>query len=207
MTNEIAVMKENVEGLLWHEIRHVSGICSGLNWVKAAIDAGYKFTTGGVTMCGFSLLEEKLPEGYTKEKILSEFHGVFPPDLKDRIHTWRTSDGKNWFKHNPEGDLVILSSDGVIKALYELHNEDTSVKEDSFNQNDVDAYIRLMEKSLSYSEDGKVNLLYVGLSRGAEIEKEVFKRWLKEIQPYTDSGKAQWETLPEIYDAYIAMEN
>ncbi len=206
ITDEIKIMKKNTEALLGHQVRHVSGICSGLDWVKAAIDAGYKFTTGGVTMCGFSLLEENLPKGYTKKKILSEFHGVFPPNLEDRIHPWRTSDGKNWLEHDPGGQLVILSSDGVIKALYELHNGDPDAKEDAFNQNDIDTYISLLEESLNYSEADKVNLLYVGLSIGGEIEKEVFEKWLEEIQPYINSGKAKWKTLPEIYDAYIAME-
>ncbi|MFO7929365.1 MAG: hypothetical protein R6U35_06840, partial [Candidatus Humimicrobiaceae bacterium] len=101
ITDEIKIMKEDTEALLGHKVRHVSVIRSGLDRVKASIDAGYEFTTGGVTMFGFSLLEENLPKGYTKKKILSEFHGVFPPNLEDRIHPWRTSDGKNWLEHDP----------------------------------------------------------------------------------------------------------
>ncbi|MFO7929364.1 MAG: hypothetical protein R6U35_06835 [Candidatus Humimicrobiaceae bacterium] len=91
---------------------------------------------------------------------------------------------------------MILSSDGVIKALHELHDGDPDVKEDAVKQNDINTYINLLEESLNYSEADKVNLLYMELSIGAKIEKEVFEKWLKEVQPYINSGKAQHKTLP-----------
>ncbi|MBL7051975.1 MAG: hypothetical protein ISS01_02700, partial [Nanoarchaeota archaeon] len=62
--HELSVKKKALENLIGKEVRHVSGICSELDWVEAAIDAGYEFTTGGVAFCVMSLPEEKRPDEF-----------------------------------------------------------------------------------------------------------------------------------------------
>jgi hypothetical protein len=46
---------------LYPETQHVSGICSSLDWVTAARDAGYLFTTGNVAYCVMSMPYEDRP--------------------------------------------------------------------------------------------------------------------------------------------------
>lgn len=56
-TSKLAKMKRTIESLTGIDVRHVSGICSTLDWVKAAIDADYEFTTGTVAYCVMSMPE------------------------------------------------------------------------------------------------------------------------------------------------------
>ena len=208
MTAQIAEMKVDGEALLGHEIRHVSGICSSLDWVQAASQAGYEFTTGGVAMCGNSLDPENLPAGWTQQRLLEEFHNIFPDNLGDRVHPWRSSDASNWLEHDPNGEIVIFASDGVIEGMYEFHNEEIegAHKTGEFNQDDLDQYIETLEEALEYSYADEVNMLYVALSIGNGADLEVFEQWLQSIEPYVESGQVEWKSLPEIYDAYVAME-
>jgi len=207
MSRKMSVMKNDTEELLGKEIRHVSGICSEADWVRAAIVSGYKFATGNVTMCGLCLSGENIPKGFTKEQMIDDFHGVFPPDLKDRIHPWRTSDGSNWLEDDPEGKLVILASDGVIVAFDEEYSKSgkSGKKMDVFDSKDIDSYIKKLKEALALSESGMVNIFYVGLSIGKGADPAVFEKWLESIAPYIDSGKAEWKTLPEMYDEYISV--
>lgn len=190
---------EEVTGL---DIRHVSGICSSLDWVSAAIDAGYEFTTGGVAMCGQSLDKENLPDGWTKEKTINDFHAIFPSDVVDRIYVYKTSDSGDWLKHDPKGKLVILSSDGVIEGFLEQHSES---EEDSreFNQDDIDKFVEVLDEYLLHTRDDKVNQMYVALSIGDGIDMQVARAWLEAVEPYVEKGLVEWKTLPEVYDIYL----
>jgi hypothetical protein len=38
------------------------------------------------------------------------------------------------------------------------------------------------------------------------IDKKLLEEWLQRLRPYIDSGKVQWKTLPEMYDAYVSWE-
>jgi len=203
---KIADMKKDMDKLTGIDVLHVSGICSKLDWVKAAIDAGYKFTTGSIGYCAMSLPVDQRPEQYKDCPNPGECHGVIPLELKDRINPWRTSTGSNWLRHDPDGELVILSESGVIKSLAESAKGEGSIG-DEFTQADIDVYLDMLEEALSYSDTGKVNILYVALSIGSpKINEVVYRRWLTAVQPYVDSGQVEWKTLPEMYSAYLEWE-
>ena len=203
---EIAEMKEDVEELTNIDILHVSGICSELDWVKAAIDAGYKFASGTIGYCAMSLPEDKRPEEYKDCPNPGKCHGVIPVEIKDRIRPWKTINGQNWLEHDPDGKLVILTESGVIENLAEYAKGESSIGGE-FTQADIDVYIKMIEEALDYAEPGEVNFLYVALSIGSpKINEVLYKEWLTAIEPYVNSGKVEWKTLPEIYTAYVYNE-
>ncbi len=45
---------------------------------------------------------------------------------------------------------------------------------------------------------------YVSTSLGGKLDLAILEQWLLAIEPYVESGQVQWNTLPEMYDAYAA---
>ena len=198
---------ERITGL---EIKHASGICSSLDWAKAAIEAGYEFTTGGVEYCTISLSKENIPENMKECDAPQTCHATYPYELEKRINPWRVSTATDWLNHDPNGDLVILSSDGV---LFSLNEEKTNTLTyggmGDMSEEDIEVSIEKIEESLNHIDPNKVNILYFAWSIGdpARVKDPLLEQWLQAIQPYIESGQVEWKTLPEIYDAYIDIEN
>ncbi len=186
-------------------VRHVSGNTSHCDWVRATIEAGYEFTTGTVAYNVMSLPMDERPEAYRDCPTPSKCHQVFPPELEDRLHPWRTSDGLNWLEHDPAGQLVILASDGGLKCFQdELEGGVTS--ECEFNLGDIEAIEDQLELALSLADPDQVNFIYLSWSLGGVLDKDLLELWLQSLEPYLAEGWVQWATLPEIYDAYLAWE-
>lgn len=207
-TTEIRVMKHDAEalGLI---IEHVSGICSGLDWGKAAIDAGYEFTTGGVGYCAMSMPEPMRPEIYRDCPSPAQCHGNMPLEMEDRIHPWRidTAVG-DWTRHDPAGRLVNLASDSGIKNLYEETQNSQSTHGDmEYTQQDIDVLVSKVEEALLAAEPGQVNLIYFSLSIGApDVDEGFYERMFTALQPFVDSGVLEYKTLNEIYHLYLNKE-
>ncbi|MHC1784969.1 MAG: hypothetical protein AB9891_19825 [Anaerolineaceae bacterium] len=186
-------------------VRHVSGNTSSCDWVTATANAGYQFTSGQVAYSLSSMPIDKRPPEYRNCPSPAACHDVFPTDMADRIHPWRANSGADWVTHDPNGRLVILSSSHGIKQIYEeTHGQDT-MKDMPFTIEDVDAYFEQLDQALALSTPDEVNIYYISWSLGSELDRSITEEWLKRLQPYIESGRVQWKTLPEMYDAYVAM--
>jgi hypothetical protein len=207
-TKELTDMKENAESL-GLTIKHVSGICSTMDWAKAAIDAGYEFTTGGVGFCAGSMPEELRPDEYKSCSNPAECHGNMPLEMRGRIHPWKVNTAiGDWTKHDPNGELVILSSDSGIKNLYEVSLDPSASHGDmEYTDEDIVVLIEKVEEAISLAIPGKVNQIYFSLSIGAADVDEVFySRMFEALQPFVDEGKLKYKSLNEIYNEYILLE-
>jgi len=207
-TNQIKVMREDAEdlGLV---IEHVSGICSDLDWAKAAIDAGYLFTTGGVGYCAMSMPEEMRPAIYRDCLSPAHCHGNFPLEMADRLPPWRISTATgDWLQHDPEGGLVILSSDSGIKNLYEETLDSQATHGDmEYTDEDIDVLVSKVEEALALVEPARINQIYFSLSIGAADVDEIFyDRMFAALQPYVDAGVLEYKTLNGIYHLYLDAE-
>lgn len=188
-------------------VRHVSGIVSHCDWVTAAADAGYLFTTGQVAYSVMSLPPELRPPEYRDCPNPAACHQPFPTDLRDRMHPWRMRSGSDWLRDDRDGRLVLLPSSGGLACMQEESDPSvTSVTRCDFTQEDIDAFIRQLEEALSYTEPDQVNIYYVSWSLGSPLDSMLLERWLQSIQPYVESGQVQWMTLPQMYDEYIRWE-
>lgn len=207
-TAQIREMREDADAL-GLVIEHVSGICSDLDWGKAAIDAGYLFTTGGVGYCAMSMPEELRPEIYKDCPGPAECHGNMPLEMADRIHPWRISSAEvDWTQDDPSGDLVILSSDSGIKNLYEESQDSQATHGDmEYTDEDIDILVSKVEEALALAEPGKINQIYFSLSIGAaDVDPIFYERMFAALRPYVDSGALEYKTLNEIYHLYLAAE-
>ena len=203
--DELKAKKELLESL-GVTVRHVSGIVSSCDWVTAAADAGYKFTTGTVAYGVSSMPIEKRPDPYKNCPGPGACHQPFPPELEDRLHPWRMHNGLDWVTPDPNGRLVILPSGGGLNCLAEESTSSASHTQCQFTQEDINIFIQQLEEAISYSSPDEINIFYVGWSFGTPLDKGILEMWLQSIQPYVKSGQVEWKTLPEMYDAYVQWE-
>jgi len=193
----LSELKENMTGL-GVRVRHVSGICSKLDWVQAAIEADYKFSTGVVAYCLMSMPESKRPPEYRNCRNPAACHDPYPSELEGRIHPRRVADGSSWLEDNPQGKLVLLTELGSLKYLD---------NQDGFTEDDVTAYTKELNETLALSDEDEVTIFYVSWSLGSAPDEEVLEKWLQAIQPYFQTGRVKWKTLPEMYDEYEKTVN
>lgn len=171
-------------------VRHVSGIVSHCDWVTAASDAGYLFTTGNVAYAVMSMPPESRPAEYRDCQTPAACHDVFPAELEARLLPWRANSGADWLTNDPNGKLVILpSSDGLCLTK---NAEQT-----------CDEFFRELEQAIALSQPGQVNAYYVSWSLGQPIELDALEAWLQRMDAYVRAGQVEWKTLPEMYDAYV----
>jgi len=192
-------------GSLGVTVRHVSGIVSHCDWVTAAAEAGYQFTTGQVAYSVMSLPREFRPPQYRDCRSPAACHDVYPPDLADRIHPWRMDSGSDWLTHDPHGRLVMLPSSEVLSCMEESQAGARSGG-CTFSAEDVDRSIQELEQAIALSEPDLVNTYYVSWSFGGPLDEELLEDWLGRIAAYVEAGQVQWMTLPQMVEEYIAWE-
>ncbi|MBU0531725.1 MAG: hypothetical protein ABIG32_02660 [Candidatus Uhrbacteria bacterium] len=211
MVDTLREMREQAEAVTGLDIRHVSGICSELDWVEAAIDAGYEFTTGGVAYCVMSMPQKARPEEYKMCKNPGMCHGVWPATVAERLNPWRASSADNWLKEDPKGELVLFIPDGVFVSLYEefesLEGTDDAGHGD-LNSNDVEAFVNILDEALVVATNDKLNKLYFGWSIGSQVNvsSPVLDEWFEAVEPYLTTGRVDWMNIPDMYDAYVTNE-
>lgn len=207
----LARMKAMVEAL-GMPVRHVSGVCSSLDWVRATADAGFRFVTGAVEYALKSIPPGELPaeyRGVLAARTPGDAHGTVPYELADRLHPWRMESGANWLDDSAAGSVVLMPGDSGtnITAMSETADGRSKVRRPPFDQADIDAFVSELEQAIALSEPGKVNVFYIGWSIGQKVDAAMVEKWAQVISPYVDSGKVRWKTIPEMYDAYLAWES
>jgi len=75
-----------------------------------------------------------------------------------------------------------------------------------FTEEDVDIFFQQLDEALSYTDPNLVNIYYVAWSFGKSLDKKIMEDWLRRLRPYIASGRVEWKTLPQMYDAYIQWE-
>jgi len=107
MTNVLTNMKAmgEAQGV---SIRGVSGICSDLDWVQAAYDAGYEYITSIVEYCMMSMTNETIPVGYEDVLNCTSPAGchdtAFNAAPEYSMHPYRPDSGVDWANINHSSD-------------------------------------------------------------------------------------------------------
>ncbi len=203
--NDLRAKKDQLESL-GVTVRHVSGVVSRCDWVTAAADAGYQFVTGIVAYGVMSMPLALRPEPYKQCPSPMACHQPFPTDLADRLHPWRMNSGNDWTTPTPNGRLVILPASGGLNCMSEAATSPDSMTQCEFTEADIEAFTRELDEALSYTSPDQVNIYYVSWSFGTRLDEGLLEKWLQSIQPYVASGRVEWKTLPEMYDAYVQWE-
>ncbi len=104
---DLAAMRMRQEAIGLHPT-HVSGICSSLDWVDAAIRAGFPFATSTVEYCLKSLPLDLQPPEVRDCTSPATCHGIYPTTLPERITVRRVRSGEDWTTSAPDGGLVLV---------------------------------------------------------------------------------------------------
>ncbi len=187
-------------------VRHVSGNTSHCDWVQATVESGYQFTTGQVAYSVMSMPIEKRPAEFSDCENPGSCHDTFPPDLADRLHPSRSSDGEDWLTHDPDGDLVILSSSQVLRCMEEELQGGVVGSGCTFTIEDIDLFQDELDRAIVLAQPDRVNIYYVAWSLGGILDADLLEEWLQRIAPYVERGEVEWMTLLEMYDEYIQWE-
>jgi hypothetical protein len=207
------------------EIRHASGISSELDWVKVAEEAGLAFVDCVVEYALKSIPPKDLPEEYRwvsrADQGPSELHGPVPADFEDRVYPWKVDSAKNWLWEDPDGKMVILDSEGAStlpNLAEEAEDAATSSGQSggkrkaggygvngngSFDRSDVEVFMNRVRKAQAYTSSDRATIFYVAWSLGQALDPGVLEELLVSMDALRETGRVQWKTLPEAYDAYI----
>ena len=182
------------------EPRHVSGICSRLDWVSVAADVGFEFTTGQTEYCLKSLPVEQQPRHIQVCSHPTLCHRTYPYDVEHRLYPWPVADGATWTSPVEEGPLVLLHTGGMLNCLHEEEGTGEAPLSCEFDDDDVETYLALLERALAAAEPGKPGAFFVVWSYGSDLDDEQLERWLAAIDPYVDEGLVTWGTAFDVID-------
>lgn len=206
MTNVLTNMKAlgEAQGVT---IRGVSGICSDLDWVQAAYDAGYEYITSIVEYCMMSMTNETIPEGY--ESALNctspaECHDVaFHAASEYSMHPYRPNNGTDWASINHSNDYPVLIMGGVQQHSFYCLSTHPISGECAFNNGTISAYIAAVELALENLDADYLNTMNSVWSLGADMPVELQHGLFTALQPYIDSGQVELVSVGDIYDLYV----
>ncbi|RMD64538.1 hypothetical protein D6833_04290 [Candidatus Parcubacteria bacterium] len=202
-TRDLQAEKELLESF-GVTVRHTSGVASHCDWVTAAIESGFSFTSGTVAYGVTSMPVENRPPEYADCESAADCHGVFPLELEDRLHPWRADNGTDWVTPDPDGRLVILPASGGLTCQADNTLEDSSCKD--FTEDDIEYFFQQLDQAIALADPELVNILYVSWSLGTPLDERMLETWFQRLEPYIASGQVEWKTLPEMYDLYVAWE-
>ncbi len=184
------------------EPRHVSGICSPLDWVTVAADVGFEFTTGQTEYCLKSLDRDQQPRHVQVCAHPTLCHRTYPYAVEDRLSPWSVEDGATWTTPAASGGrLTLLHTGGVLPCLYEEYGTGEAPLSCEFDDDDVEAYLEMLERALAAADPDRPQALFVVWSYGSELEDEQLDRWLSAVAPYVEQGRVAWGTAFDVIDA------
>jgi hypothetical protein len=185
-----------------------SGGQSRSDWILGAHLAGFRYIDGPVAFGFLSMPEENRPEGWTDDYIFSErhFHANIPLELADRIHPFMMADATDMV---PDEDGVVLLSSGGMGRLD--GQSEAAAGEDcspmcGLDESDVVAAIAAIEDALSVHDPSRVGKLtfYFPLSNFNEAKIPHITAFLSRVDAeYIATGRLQWATQKELYEAYV----
>ena len=183
-------------------IRGVSGICSHLNWVAAARDAGFWLISGNVAWCTAAMANP--PPEYANCQGAADCHDTYPWELADRLQPWRVATVDGWLADDPAGDLVLLPSSGTLPCFAETRGGDPGATGCTFDQDDIDAFIAELDDAVQlHQSEGGVHTLNLVWSFGQRPDATLFGAWLSAIDAYVADGRVSWATATQAAEAWL----
>lgn len=193
-------------------VDHVSGICSPLDFVGAAVSAGFAFTTGATAACILAMTDR--PAGYEDLSCASaddaRCHASYPTELAQRIHPWRALDGAHWLTDDPAGRLVVIPSSGSVPCLTEEAASSGRLTNCRLDDSDVTTALADLDAAIAQVDPDRVNTYYWVWGSwnwtSSAVDPSALARLLSEVDRRVRAGTVQWATAAQMYDAYVAWE-
>ena len=167
---DLQVFSDDFRTLFGRAPSSVSGICSELDWVEAALAADFGGVSGVVEYCLKSL--DVVPESVADCASPNRCHDGYPTDAQAKLHPWRASDSATWTRHDPAGPLVIVPEATGLKCNAEKQTEDSPTACE-FTAADIDVYFDELEAALDRVDPDQLNTFKGTYSQGTPLDLEV----------------------------------
>ncbi len=210
LAQQILQMKENkalVDELVGAENNHGCSGAAGTNdWAQAAVEAGFDYINGIVSMHLLAIPEENRPDDglWTDEYIDENYHESVPEDLADRIYLMQLA---NTLDFEPDDSGIVVSSGelGRVDALTEGSPDDCPKGNCPFTTEDVDVLIATIAEVNTYRDPSRVAKLtiYMPASNFVEENEEALRYLFSEMQKLQEAGQIQWASQWEVVETYL----
>jgi hypothetical protein len=180
-------------------VRHVSNICSSIDWVTAVRRANFEAVTGVITFCLKSLSAP--PAEATSCASPDKCHSAYPAETVEQISSWYAESGANWTTPATSG-LMVVPTAGALPCAYEESLPDAGAPTRcGYGEDDATTALGYVEQAVGARTPGKVHSYVFVASFGQTPDAQVFESLLSQIKAkYIDTGKARWTTVPGIID-------
>ncbi|MFM2070046.1 MAG: hypothetical protein RLZZ623_309 [Actinomycetota bacterium] len=183
-------------------VNYLSGACSADDdWVESAIAAGFSAATGNVEYCLRSLDDATLPDGM--EWIddchsQSICHDPLHVGTERVMHPWTTSSSATWLVDDPEGDLVIFTTDEAdgFVAMSQTGDADLNLS--------LEQWTAMLDAYVAAAVPGQLNVVNMVLSVGPEPDWALVQSMFAAAQARQDAGLLTWANLTDVVEQAVA---
>ena len=198
MAAELVKQRANIEAL-GVTVRHVSNICSTVDWVNAVQTAKFEAVTGVVDYCLKSLPVAEQGSAASCDAP-NNCHTPYPKDTKDSMSSWYAASGSTWTTQASSGTLILPTA-GAVPCSAEEAGGAVSPTQCSYATDDVTATLAQVDIAVANRQPGKVHSHVLVASFGQTPNSQVIESLFQQIKAkYIDTGKAKWVKIPDLID-------
>ncbi len=202
MEAELLKQRANIDAL-GVTVRHVSNICSSVDWVRAVQTAKFEAVTGVIEYCLKSLPD---PGAAANCDGPQHCHTAYPYEIKDSVSSWYAESGSNWTTPAVSGTLILPTANPVPCSA-EVASGAVSPTQCGYANDDATATLAQIEMAVAARKPGKVNSHVLVASFGQTPNSQVMQTLLQEIKTrYVDTGKAIWAKVPDLIDLQMSQK-
>ncbi len=184
----------------------VSGICSKVDWVTAALRAGFESVSGTVSYCLLSLPMERVPGEHRDCPAPGACHEAFPPSLEGRLVPWRAASGADWIDPADEG-LLLLHTGGAVPCAAEEAAGAQSPTMCDFTEDDIDVVVEELESAVAMTGPGEFGSVLRTWSIGSPVDHGLLEQLLQRVDPLVADGSVVWASLDEVTAAFETWQS
>ncbi len=177
--------------------RHVSNICSAVDWVRAVEETGFDAATAMVEYCLRSLSD---PDEAGSCASPGECHDAWPGTIEGQMSPWHAESGSNWTTPAENG-LLLVPTSGAVTCASEHAAGVVSPTHCDYDPADATAVLAEVEATINAREPGKTHTMVLVASWGKKPDEAVMRKILGDIKTrWVDTGKARWLKFSDLID-------
>jgi hypothetical protein len=181
-------------------VRHVSNICSAVDWVRATREAGLEAATAMVDYCLKSLINPGEAAGCSNP---SQCHDAWPGTVTGQMSAWHARSGADWTTPVAPGDdtVLLIPTAGSVNCASEAASGTVSPTRCAYDAADVDAVLAELEATLAARVPGLRHSFVMVASWGTRPDETVLRALFEAIRTrWVTSGDVRWVGYDTLLD-------
>jgi hypothetical protein len=197
MVTELTRQAEQIRSL-GVTVRHVSNICSAVDWVRAVREADFDAATAMVDYCLKSLSD---PGPGAACDSPASCHDAWPGTVEGQMTPWHAESGANWTTSVATG-LLLVPSSGSVTCASEAAAGAESPTHCEYDAADADAVLAEVAATVAARKPGLQHTMVLVASWGKNPDRTVMTSILSEIERrWGATGEVRWVGFADLIDA------